>query len=130
MLVKNRPSWIGIGEFLGKFLRADPLSKSKKEAEQNASRFGINSLLENSDTSCLMSQVIKKFVPATAESDPNPNPNLNCNVVSQIDSVKEPVEVTETNPPVFPQYLIANNTFKSILKEDGDKNRKSGCAGV
>ncbi|XP_078154064.1 uncharacterized protein LOC144549207 [Carex rostrata] len=98
-----------------------PLSKSKKEAEQNAARFVINSLLENSETRCLMSEVIKKFAPATAESGPNPNPNPDCDAVSQVDSAQEPVQVTEANPPVFPQCLIANNTFKSILKEYGDK---------
>ncbi|KAJ4775155.1 hypothetical protein LUZ62_059412 [Rhynchospora pubera] len=110
-----------------------PISRSKTDAEHNAAHVAISSLLENIDTRCLMSKVIQKVMGApaeSAESNPcqNPNPNINASTVC---SATIPEEVAEKNLPVppagfctLPEYLIANNTCKSILKEYCDKK---GC---
>ncbi|KAJ1704502.1 hypothetical protein LUZ63_004281 [Rhynchospora breviuscula] len=109
-----------------------PISRSKNDAEHNAAHVAISSLLENIESRCLMSKVIQKVMGApaeSAESNPrqNPNPNINASTVG---SVTRPEEVTEKNLPIppgfwtLPEYLIANNTCKSILKEYCDKK---GC---
>lgn len=62
---------------------------------------------ENSETRCLISEVIQKVMRATAasaESDPNKNPNPNDNAASHVGSVKEPAEVREKSPLISPGF--------------------------